>query len=166
MRNIYSLHSFIDMNEERYFDIESTTDYHLFTFISQGKHGSLTKLVSFDAIDDQGKIFNLALGTITSDGQIDFTTTTNNGDRNKVLATVAEIVRIFLDNNTEKSVYLTGSDERRTVLYHRAIAYAYIELIQSFNIYGQTSPEIEDKNFDPFDSTITYYGFLIKNKNY
>jgi len=36
------------------------------------------------------------LGTILSDGKIDFETITTNGDRNKILATVAHIVSIFM----------------------------------------------------------------------
>jgi len=38
------------------------------------------------------------------DGEIDFGPLRNNGDRNKILATVAEIVRKFIEKNPDKNV--------------------------------------------------------------
>jgi len=124
------------MNNERYIEIINDPDYTVFKFVSTGRHGDLTKIVSFDEIEGRGSVFNLALGTMLFDGKIDFVTTTNNGDRNKVLATVAGIVETFIKKYPEKNVYITGSDSRRTMLYQRAIAYGYDELIQIFDIYG------------------------------
>jgi hypothetical protein len=111
------------MNEDRYFKIRSTADYKTFIFVSEGRHGNLIKIVSFDKVAGLDNTFNLALGTMLPDGEIDFLTITNNGDRNKILVTVAEIVRKFIEKNPDKNVYITGSDSRRTLLYQRAIAY-------------------------------------------
>jgi len=151
------------MNEERYIKVESTSDYLTFTFVSQGRHGDLIKVVSFEEIA-RLNTFNLALGTFQSDGEIDFVTITNNGDRNKILATVAMIVGIFIEQHPGKNVYITGSDSRRTLLYQRAIAYGYSDLVQMFNIYGNILSDSAMGEFEPFDKTKNYSGFLIERK--
>ncbi|HEY8781645.1 MAG TPA: hypothetical protein VIM16_08535 [Mucilaginibacter sp.] len=152
------------MNEDRYIEIKIDPDYTVFKFVSEGRYGNLTKIVSFDEIEGRVNVFNLALGTILSDGKIDFVTTTNNGDRNKILATVAGIVNIFIKKYPEKNVYIAGSDNRRTMLYQRAIAYGYDELIQIFNLYGDISIDSPVSEFEPFDKTKSYAGFLIEKK--
>jgi len=87
----------------------------------------------------------------------------NNGDRNKILATVAKIVYMVIQKYPDMDVYVTGSDSRRTLLYQRAIIYAYDELIDTFNIYGVlTNDEMID--YEPFDRSKNYLGFLIEKK--
>jgi hypothetical protein len=152
------------MNEPRYNEIKIDPDYTIFRFVSEGRHGKLTKIVSFDEIEGKAGVFNLALGTILPDGKVDFATTTNNGDRNKVLTTVAGIVDTFIKRYPESNVYITGSDSRRTMLYQRAIAYGYDQLIQLFGVYGDISADSPITEFEPFDTTKSYTGFLIEKK--
>jgi hypothetical protein len=152
------------MHEDRYVEIENTSDYKTFTFISQGRHGDLVKIVSFGEIDEFSNVFNLALGTILPGGKMDFETVTNNGDRNKILVTVADIILKFIENHPGKNVYITGSDDRRTLLYQRAIAYGYDELIEVFNIYGDISINSRANEFELFDKTRNYAGFLVEKK--
>lgn len=152
------------MNEDRYIKVRTYSNYQIFTFVSTGRHGSLFKIVRFDELYNGNNIYNLSLGTITADGKVDYETITNNGDRNKILATVAYIINIFIEKNPGKAVYLTGSDDRRTVLYHRAISYAYDELKKTFNIYGDISLEDEPSEFELFDKSKNYSGFLVESK--
>ncbi len=98
------------MNDDRYKKIRIESDYTVFKFVSEGRYGNLTKIVSFDEIEERENVFNLALGTVLSDGTIDFVKTTNNGDRNKILVTVVGIVgNIYRRKISRKSVYITGS---------------------------------------------------------
>lgn len=157
-----SLYRFTTMNQERYEDVQNTPDFRVFTFISKGRHGDLLKVAHFDEIDSS--TFNLALGTILDDGSIDYDTTTNNGDRNKILVTVARIVYLFTEKHTGKDVFIRGSDYRRNLLYQRAISYAYGELSETFNIYGGIS--VESEEYEPFDKNKNYSGFLIERKSY
>ena len=152
------------MNEPRYIKIRNTPDYQVFTFISHGRHGDLVKIVSFEEVLWLENTFNLSLGTMLSNGEGDFETISNNGDRNKVLATVVRIVNKFIEKYPEANIYLTGSDARRTLLYQRAIAYGYYELSQTFSIYGDTASDVEETEFEPFDNTKNYSGFLIRKK--
>jgi hypothetical protein len=152
------------MHADRYIEIQNTPDYRVFTFVSKGRHGELNKVVSFNEIPGFNNVFNLALGTILPDGTTDFITTTNNGDRNKVLVTVTDIVLKFTERHPGKRVYITGSDNRRTVLYQRAIAYGYDELIRIFNIYGDMTTDSPGNEFELFNATKSYSGFLIERK--
>ena len=151
------------MNENRYIEIKSDPDYTVFKFVSEGRYGKLTKIVRFDKLKRRNNTFNLALGTLLDDGEMDFTSITNNGDRNKILATVAKIIYTVVEKYPDMDVYVTGSDRRRTLLYQRAIIYAYDELIETFNIYGVlTNDEMID--YEPFDRSKNYLGFLIQRK--
>jgi len=152
------------MNEDRYSEIEKSDDYQTFMFISQGRHGDLVKIVSFDAIIGLDNTFNLALGTMLPGGTMDYDTISNNGDRNKILATVAQIVNIFIEHHPGKNVYITGSDTRRTLLYQRAISYGYDYLVEMFNIYGDVSIYSPITEVEPFDKTKNYSGFLVEGK--
>ena len=152
------------MNSDKYLNIKNTPDYNAFTFTSIGRHGELIKVVSFDEMLSIDGTFNLSLGTIGSDGIPDFETITNNGDRNKILATVAQIIIIFFEKYPGAKVYIIGSDNRRTMLYQRAINYGYEELKQNFIIYGDASTKDEASTFEIFDRAKTYSGFLIQRR--
>ena len=150
------------MNDERYHDLRYNADYTIFIFESKGRNGRLLKVVNFDEIDGYKNMYNLALGTITGAGGVDYESITNNGDRNKILVTVAQIINIFFDHHPGKSIFITGSDFRRTMLYQRAIRYGYDELIQLFTIFGETSKENEE--YELFDKTKNYSGFIIERQ--
>ena len=151
------------MNEDRYTEIKNDPDYTVFKFVSEGRYGKLTKIVRFDALKRRNNTFNLALGTLLNDGEVDFTSITNNGDRNKILATVAKIIYTVIEKYPDMDIYVTGSDSRRTLLYQRAIIYAYKELIETFNIYGVLIND-EMIDYEPFDRSKNYLGFLIERK--
>ena len=150
------------MNEERYHELENNADYTIFMFVSIGRNGALLKIVNFDKVDELSDTYNLALGTMNDTGEVDYNSVSNNGDRNKILATIAQIVIIFFRYHPGKNIYITGSDYRRTMLYQRAIHYAYDELIQLFNIYGETSFGKDD--YELFDKNKNYSGFVINRK--
>jgi hypothetical protein len=153
------------MNEERYFDIKTNADHSTFIFASEGRHGTLTKIVRFREVTGADGTFNLALGTVLPNGEADFDTLSNNGDRNKVLRTVVEIISEFLMYYPDRRVYITGSDDRRTLLYKRAIIYGYDEVIKRFVIYGDTSSEyLLEEDFEIFNPNKDYSGFLIEQR--
>lgn len=154
------------MHEDRYVEVESALDYKIFTFVSIGRHGNLMKIVNFDEITGYKNVFNLALGTILPNGEVDFETVANNGDRNKILATVVDIILKFIQRRPEASIFITGSDHRRTMLYQRAIAYGYNELSEVFDVYGDTSTHSTLTKFEFFDKTKKYSAFLIKRKKF
>jgi hypothetical protein len=61
--------------------------------------------------------YNLALVDVLEDGTFDDKVESKNGDMEKIMATVAQSLPLFFEQNPEAIVLFKGSDERRTRLY-------------------------------------------------
>lgn len=80
-------------------------------------------------------IYNLAFGDIIENGEIDDYCITDNGDRNKILATVFDVVNTYTARYPERMIYFRGSTIERTRLYRIAIGLNLEELSRVFDIY-------------------------------
>lgn len=89
---------------------------------------------------------------------------TNNGNRNKILATVASSVYIFTEKYPKKMVFFKGSALARTRLYRRALSINLEELSETFIIFGSIKNELGNVNSVPFKSNGDFFGFIIKRK--
>lgn len=78
------------MEYERYDTINNTDDLSSFDFTSVGEKGPVHMRVTFTPTGLHN-VFVLAFGCVTSDDDIDDRIVNNNGDRNKILATVADM---------------------------------------------------------------------------
>jgi hypothetical protein len=106
-------------------------------------------------------VVNLAFGNVTEDDEIDDKIISDNGDRNKILATVANVVRLFTDKYPGKMVYFKGSTEERTRLYRIAVGINLEELSENFEIYAEVG---DNEDFVPFCKNMVIKAFLIKRK--
>lgn len=83
----------------------------------------------------------------------------NNGDSEKILATVVSAVFAFLDQSPSAWIFASGSTSARTRLYQMGIS-RYLEYIsEDWDIYGQ----IGDYWY-PFERNNDYQAFLAKMK--
>lgn len=85
------------MNIEHY-QLKSGLELLSYEFVSEGPKGFITKRIQFTLVNRQG-VYNLAFGDkdpVT--GEIDDKVVSNNGDSEKVLATVVGAVFAFLDS--------------------------------------------------------------------
>ena len=146
------------MKYEVYKEIKITDDYSIFDFTSVGKKGYIPKRIEFTATEIPG-FFNLAFGDVDENGEIDDYSISDNGDRNKVLATVAYAVEIYLNKYPEKWVYFKGSTQERTRLYRMAVGLNLEELSLSFLILAE-----HEDGFSPFQKNRDVFGLLIKKK--
>jgi hypothetical protein len=96
------------MKYQYYAAVYVADDLSIFEFISSGKHGQIRKRILFQPTDIQG-VYNLAFGDLSPDGEIDDQTISNNGDRDKILATIVRSVDLY-----------TGRYPRRWVYYPRS----------------------------------------------
>lgn len=121
--------------------------------MSIGSRGHIQKVVKFKRVRDH--IFNLVFGDWDEmNERIDDKVITNNGDREKVLATVADIVIQFIDLYPSAFIFAQGSTASRTRLYQIGInanlplisQYLYIEGF----LDGQWQPFIKGKNYNAF----------------
>ena len=110
-------------------------DLHSFSFISEGKNGKIEKVIRYEKITND--VFNLGFGDKDSiTGKINDKVVTNNGDTEKVLATVVSTVFTFTERNPNAYIYATGSNHVRNRLYRRGITKYLSEALDTFAIYG------------------------------
>ncbi|TAG42979.1 MAG: hypothetical protein EAZ32_00370 [Cytophagia bacterium] len=114
------------------------------------------KVVAFEHIEE--KRYNLGFG------DYDFSTQTvndkivsDNGDSEKVLATVLGILNEFLLKYPDYEVFIVGSSESRTRLYQIAINVYYEEFMAHYQIFGERNGVIES-----FEKNKKYESFLIR----
>lgn len=151
------------MKYEKYTELLVTSDYLEYEFASIGPKGTVVKFIQFTNTEDK-KIVNLAFGNKKADGSIDDMARDDNKDRNKILATVVTVLKIFFDKYPNKCVYLTGSTSSRTRLYRMAITLNMEELSSDFEIVGTLSDNDVYNNV-PFKKGVNYFGFLVRPKN-
>lgn len=130
-----------------------------FEFVSEGRRGRILKVVQFEPMEAEN-VFNLAFGDVNeASNLLDDKTVTDNGDTEKVLATVVAAVYVFADRYPAAWVYATGSTAARTRLYRMGIN-KYLETVEAdFDILGQHDSEWEPYKFDK-----DYQAFAVRRK--
>lgn len=146
------------MRNEQY-EVESTALFTTFEFVSEGKKGKIPKIIKYVEYNNSG-VFNLGFGdkigeTDTFDDKI----VTNNGDSEKVLATVAATVYKFLDKYPRAAIFATGSSLARTRLYRISISNILEEITKHLDVAGYINDD-----WEKFEPNRDYSGFLITKK--
>ena len=126
------------MQLEKY-DVRTTENRNRFEFASVGRNGSILKVVEFTPLVEDELIYNLGFGDVDPlTCSWDDKAITNNGDRNKLLVTVAALVVSFLDEHPTVTVYAEGSTPTRNKLYQRTIDRFWEEISESYDVKGYT----------------------------
>ncbi|HET6254914.1 MAG TPA: hypothetical protein VFE32_12610 [Puia sp.] len=148
------------MKEDKYKYVKIPEEFY-YEFFSEGPKGKIKKLVRYKLISaSPDHIFNLSFGdwnekTFDADDSI----TTNNKDRQKVLATVADTVFDFTQLHPEAFIFVQGSTPSRTRLYQMGISAFWEEIGGLFRVIGYVNGD-----WKPFRKGINYHAFLIKRK--
>ena len=155
------------MNYPKY-DFTENTQTTIFEFYSIGKYGVIEKIIKFTLTENE-EVYNLGFGNKINikgkDFSIDDSVISDNGDRDKVLATIAEAVYIFTEIHPDTYVYFTGNSESRNRLYRMAISNNFEELSMDFTIFGIVRNQVWSKTEAvPFNKAENFIGFLIKKK--
>ena len=130
-----------------------------FEFISEGQKGLIHKLVRYQPTNLK-EVYNLAFGDKDiSTGEINDTVISNNGDSEKVLATVVATVYAFTDKYPDAWIYATGSTKARTRLYRMGITKFLSEVMEDFEVLGE-----RNEDWETFKRNIEYEGFLVRRK--
>jgi hypothetical protein len=146
------------MNLERY-EIKASTSLMEFEFISIGKKGEIIKVVQYSPTGIPN-IYNLGFGDKDlKTGKIHDTVISDNGDGQKVLATVAGTVIKFTQRHPLCHVIAVGISKSRTRLYQIGISNNLQEIDKSFDIYGYI-----DEKWVAFEKGKNYDAFLVKKK--
>ena len=139
------------------YDVSKNKLSQSFQFTSIGPKGAIQKLVLYQETAIP-RLFNLAFGDFATDtGILDDIVVTDNGDGEKVLATVVSTIHLFFAEHQDAIVYLTGSSSSRTRLYRIAIS-KYLPVFEDkFEILGELS-----EGWERFQISTDYCGFFIK----
>lgn len=142
------------------YPLASSDKLMTFEFIGEGTQGLIHKLVRYQPTNLKD-VYNLAFGDKDRDSDsIDDTIISNNGDSEKVLATVVATVYAFTDKYPQAWVYATGSTQSRIRLYRMGITRFLSEAVEDFEIFGE-----RENNWEIFRMNREYEGFLVKRKN-
>lgn len=135
-----------------------------YVFYSKGPEGRIKKVVNYQRLDKDFhgmQAFNLCFGD-WDDVICDICdeNVTNNKDRDKVLATVADTVLTFSEKNFPCVIYGEGSTASRTRLYQMRIN-ANWELVNTqFSVNGRIG-----RDWEPFRKGINYNALLVIRKS-
>lgn len=150
------------MNHPKYTDLSTSSDYQEYRFISSGNRGDIKKLIQYESVGPN--VYNLAFGDETESGEIDDSVYSNNGDIAKVMATVASTVYIFTELYPDMIVFFSGSNDKRTRFYKKAIARHLEELEETFEIGGARRMPDGSYSICAFDKDGEYDGFYAQRK--
>jgi hypothetical protein len=141
------------------YEINAEESLMVYRFISEGKKGNIVKIIKYTKTNIES-IYNLAFGDINiEDGSINDTVITDNGDSEKVLATVVSTVFAFTSKYPKYWVFATGSTNARTRLYRMGISKYISEVEHEFEIYG-----LLDGEWTYFKPDYNFSSFLIRRK--
>ena len=144
---------------ERY-EIQTSIKSRYFEFISTGINGNIVKVVKYTHLKYDTNVFNLGFGDKNSEtGHLNDSVTTNNGDTDKVLATVAYTIYEFFEEFPDAIVYISGVTPSRTRLYQINISKFFDHISNDFEVLGEL-----EEGFERFKKNINYLGFAIKQK--
>jgi len=141
------------------YPLASSDKMMTFEFISEGHKGLIHKIVRYQLTNLKG-VYNLAFGDKDHlTGDINDTVISNNGDSEKVLASVVATVYAFTDRYPDAWIYATGSTKSRTRLYQIGIAKFFSEVEEDFEVLGE-----RNNDWEVFRKSVSYEGFLVRRK--
>jgi hypothetical protein len=151
--------TFITMKIEKY-PVNVGASSMVYEFISEGNKGKISKLVIYSETHLHN-FYNLGFGDKDENtGDIDDSVVTNNGDSEKVLATVAATLYEFTDKYPDAMIFATGSTKARTRLYRIGITNNIDSIRPDFEVFGLTI----DNEWIPFEAKREFEAFLVKRK--
>jgi hypothetical protein len=104
-----------------YYQLTIGESKSIFEFTSVGPKGDIPKIIVFNKVSDNG-LYNLAFGDYDEKtGHINDRAVSNNGDSEKILATVIQALYIFFKRYPTCIVIAKGNTKSRTRLYRMGI---------------------------------------------
>ncbi len=145
-----------------FYPYEANAELTSFYFTSIVKERKVTKVVNYTRLVHVGEnIYNLAFGDYDeSTCRLEVFSVSNNGDRDKVLNTVALTVLDFCETHPDSGVIARGSTPSRTRLYQMGIN-KNLDIIRTrLDVFGFINNEWEN-----FQSNINYEAFYVTKRN-
>jgi hypothetical protein len=140
------------------YPVVASHDHLMYLFWSEGPQGKIAKGIIYSKL--KSNLYNLGFGDWNENlQQLDDSTRSNNGDREKVLATVASTTLDFTDKFPDAQIFIEGSTSARTRIYQMGIASNVLEINETFEVKG-----FRENDWHLFRTGDNYEAFLIKRK--
>lgn len=137
----------------------SSSQHSGYKFVSVGERGSIIKVVQYSPTVNPNE-YNLAFGDYDPvTGVLDDQVRSNNGDRDKILATVGTTAIDFLSWYPDAIIFAKGSTDARTRTYQMGINRFYDEITQVHNVFG-----FVNGGWEAFEPNKSYEAFRMKRK--
>ena len=144
--------------QRAHYPIVTSENPYVYTFISEGPKGKIAKGVFYTLVGKN--LYNLGFGDLNEDfSDLSDSSRSNNGDREKVLTTVAFTALDFTNNFPDAIIFIEGSTPARTRLYQMGILANLLEINQNFIIRG-----FADQIWEVFQAGRNYDAFLVSRK--
>jgi hypothetical protein len=143
------------------YPLQTSATFLNYEFFSEGPKGRIKKVVRYDLRNVHGRsYFNLGFGDWNDKTKkIDDASVSDNGDRTKILRTVAETAREVTAAFPDIPVFAVGSSPARTRLYQMGISSNLTEIETFLTIWGFSNEE-----WIPFQKGINFDAFLVRRK--
>ena len=142
------------------YELKSDESLTVFEFVSVGRKGEIPKIVQYSETNLKD-FYNLGFGDKDlQTGEVDDAVISDNGDSQKVLATVAATVYAFTDKYPEAWIYATGSTKSRTRLYRIGLTNNLAEITENFELYG-----LRESEWREFAKGVEYEAFLVRRRS-
>ena len=125
-------------------------------FVSAGPQRRIVKRIRIYSTP-KPEIFHVLLADVGRGGKSDDMAMNNNGDRDRILATVVYVIELYTLRYPERWIYFSGNTKLKNRLYRMFINKRLGMLASNFYIYGDVNKEIK-----PFSPGVDADGFLVK----
>jgi hypothetical protein len=141
-----------------YYALRSTRSRLQYTFYSEGRRGKILKVIRFVMVQTLPVVFNVSLGDVNSKtGELSAEAISDNGDRDRILRTVAESIILFCRRYPQVYVFVGGNSLVRNRLYRMIISNRIEEIRERCEVFG-----VIGFRAYPFRKNQDYNGFLVK----
>jgi hypothetical protein len=144
--------------EEQKYPFSLVSNETRYEFISTDGIKEIKKVVVITEVDNN-ILYNLALLDELENGELSDISESRNKDMQIILATVFQIVNVYLEKYPNRLIIFKGSDERRQRLYRIVIERELSNILPQFTVFGYY-----DGQLMPFESNKESDYFLIKRK--
>ncbi|MBA2737356.1 MAG: hypothetical protein H0U50_11295 [Pyrinomonadaceae bacterium] len=142
------------------YELKSDESLTVFEFVSIGRKGEISKIVQYSETNLKD-FYNLGFGDKDlNTGEVDDRVISDNGNGQKVLATVAATVYAFNDKYPDSWIYATGSTKSRTRLYRIGLTNNLEEITEDFKLYG-----LKEGEWQEFARGVEYEAFLVRRRS-
>ncbi|MCP1381775.1 DUF6934 family protein [Runella salmonicolor] len=137
-----------------HYTLQTDKTHSIYLFESIGVKGIIQKAILFEPTETD-TTYNLSLCDLNPlSGKMDFSAISDNGDTQKILATIYFAIFEFTKEHPQSNVIFFGNSTARNRLYRMAINHELKEISKTFDILGLWNdswiPFVPNKNYNAF----------------